>query len=404
MRTWGGDGRGGRYKAVVLVAAAAVVVIGGVAAAVRLTANSHVTGTQSGSSSRVVSVTSSFRAVTSVTPPVAVSKCTSPAEFTYSGTLSATAPGTMKYEWVYSSGKPGPVQTVSFPGAGHKTVTGGTVRSRRAGGGWGEIKMISPVAQTSNKAAYKLLCGDRSVGGITATAAITPAARTVSCGTAPPAVTVTITGAIETSRAEKVTYYWAQSDGTDSAPVTLTFTRPGTQAVEPLTVTPPGAPGSGTAVLVVTSPVTTASSPATYTLTCTAPASQPTASQTAPPAPSGTVPATRSAPGGTSGTSPPMSIAVNAPATAPLGQPYSGTVTVTGGDGDYTWSAVSDLPQGLTATADGATLTISGTPTPADTVTDANPPRPGVFEVTATVFDSSTSASRGFPILVSAAS
>lgn len=58
-----------------------------------------------------------------------------------------------------------------------------------------------------------------------------------------------------------------------------------------------------------------------------------------------------------------MSIAVNAPTTASVGQPYSGTLTVTGGDGHYTWSAVSGLPAGLTATANGATLTITGTPT-----------------------------------------
>ena len=41
-------------------------------------------------------------------------------------------------------------------------------------------------------------------------------------------------------------------------------------AVAPLTITPPGDPGSGQAVLVVTSPVAAASSPATYTLTCKA--------------------------------------------------------------------------------------------------------------------------------------
>ena len=42
-------------------------------------------------------------------------------------------------------------------------------------------------------------------------------------------------------------------------------------AVAPLTITPPSDPASGQAVLVVTSPVAAASSPATYTLTCKAP-------------------------------------------------------------------------------------------------------------------------------------
>ena len=42
-------------------------------------------------------------------------------------------------------------------------------------------------------------------------------------------------------------------------------------AVDPLTITPHGDPASGEAVLVVTSPVAAASSPATYTLSCTPP-------------------------------------------------------------------------------------------------------------------------------------
>lgn len=60
-------------------------------------------------------------------------------------------------------------------------------------------------------------------------------------------------------------------------------------------------------------------------------------------------------------TLPPVRATVNAPATAHVGQAYSGTVTATGGDGTYNWSAMS-LPPGLTATAHGATLTISGAP------------------------------------------
>jgi hypothetical protein len=207
--------------------------------------------------------------VANVTPPVAATDCTAPSTFAYSGTLSATAPGTVKYQWVYSSGQPGPVRTVDFTAVGQDRVTGGTVTAKTAGGGWGEIKVISPVARTSGKAANKLLCSGSSVGGVTVTAAVTPAARTASCATATPAFTAT--GLVEASRAENVTYYWAQSNGQDSAPATLTFTGPGTRSAAPLTITPPAASGAGEAVLVVTSPVTAASAPATYTLTCKAP-------------------------------------------------------------------------------------------------------------------------------------
>lgn len=60
-------------------------------------------------------------------------------------------------------------------------------------------------------------------------------------------------------------------------------------------------------------------------------------------------------------TLPPVRATVNAPATAYVGQPYSGTVTATGGDGTYNWSSTFLAP-GLTATAHGATLAISGAP------------------------------------------
>jgi Putative Ig domain len=64
-----------------------------------------------------------------------------------------------------------------------------------------------------------------------------------------------------------------------------------------------------------------------------------------------------------------LTVTSNVPATATVGTAYSGTVTVSGGKGTYTWDAVSGLPAGLTASASGATLTISGTPTTAGSFT-----------------------------------
>jgi hypothetical protein len=64
-----------------------------------------------------------------------------------------------------------------------------------------------------------------------------------------------------------------------------------------------------------------------------------------------------------------MSITSGAATTATVGHAYSGRVTVTGGNGTYTWGAVSGLPAGLTSSASGGTLTISGTPTTAGTST-----------------------------------
>jgi hypothetical protein len=376
-----------------------------------------------------------------VTPPVAASKCATPTSFTYNGTLTATAQGTVKYQWVYSSGKPGPVQTVSFAGAGHKAVAGETVKTKTAGTGWAELKMISPVALTSNKASYKLLC-NTGASQIGASASVQVPASNTTCPATPP--NLTATGSISDTKAGTVTYYWAQSDGQDSAPATLTFTAAGTMAVAPLTITPPGDPGSGDAVLVVTSPVAAASSPATYALTCTAPKTPPlTLAATASVSPasqtltsctaaaptftfSGTISDNKAGtvsyfwklPSGNSAahtlnfakagsqavsttykptsdtasgsgsivvTSPAsatsnaaaftlacgaaLAITNNAPKTATVGTAYSGTVTVSGGKGTYTWGAVTGLPAGVTAKASGGTLTISGTPTAAGTFT-----------------------------------
>jgi len=453
--SWFGGGRGRKRKALTIAAigTAAVVVVGSVATAVTLKEKSNHKSNVN-SSSQVATITPSFKAVASVTPPVAASKCVTPSSFTYSGTLTATAPGTLKYQWVYSSGKPGPVQTVSFTSAGNKTVSGETVKTKKAGGGWAELKVVSPVKLTSNKASYKLLC-NKGASQIGASASVQVPASTTTCPATPPKLTAT--GSIADTKAGTVTYYWALSDGTNSAPATLTFTAPGTMAVAPLTITPPSDPGSGQAVLVVTSPVAAASNPATYTLTCkAAPPLSLTATTSVSPAsqtlksctdavptftfsgtisdnkpgtvsyhwklPSGngaaqtlnftkpgsaTVAATykptsttASGSGAIVITSPgsvtsnaaaftltcgaALALTNNAPKTATVGTAYSGTVTVSGGKGTYTWAAVTGLPAGLKATAGGATLTISGTPTAA-----------GSFTIPLSVHDSGTPQGSG---------
>jgi eukaryotic-like serine/threonine-protein kinase len=441
----GGGGRRRRLVVIASIAAAAVIVLGAIVTAVTLSGGGD-KARLSGAGAPGLPV---YSAEANVTPPVAASTCAAPTAFTYSATISAAAAGAVNYQWVYSSGEPGPVRVVSFTGAGNRVVTGGTVKVKQAGDGWAELKLLSPVPRTSGKATYKLLCG-ASRGGITATAAVQPATRTASCVTAPPAFTAD--GSITAAKAETVSYYWAQSDGKNSPLATLTFAGPGTLAAKPLTIIPQPASGSGEAVLVVTGPVVAASGPATYTLSCAAPrtpvtnptrpitstalsatASVSPASQSlsscsaAAPTftfsgmitdskagtvgyhwqlPSGRGPAqtlifsragtqtvsTAYTPGSDTGsgsgtlviTSPGavssnaaafalscgqgLGITNDAPTVAQDGQNYSGTVTVSGGTSPYTWS-VTGLPAGLTASGDGATLTISGDPRAAGTFT-----------------------------------
>ncbi len=64
----------------------------------------------------------------------------------------------------------------------------------------------------------------------------------------------------------------------------------------------------------------------------------------------------------------PSTIPATLPSTATVNVAYSGTVVASGGSGNYSWT-VTGLSDGLTSSSSGGTLTISGTPTAAATVT-----------------------------------
>ena len=344
-----------RHKRAVVVGAAAslAVVVGLATTAVALSGGGHSTpraataaATSSPSSSPagtptppVVTVNASFQAVATAVPPVAVTSCAKPTTFTYSSAITASAAGTVSYRWLYSSGKPSAVRTLRFAAAGTAQVAGGVARVKKAGTGWAELQIMTPAAQHSNKAAYRLLCKKpgSQPGQVTATAAVTPTTRSVACGSAPPFFT--FTGTITASKAEQVSYYWALSDGTTSGAATLTFAAPGTQAVPPFTVTPPADTGTEAAELVVTSPVPAVSNTATYTVACTTT-------------------------GGGGHKYPALAIATSGLPGGTQGKSYSAALSATGGDGSYTWTATG-LPKGLGI--NGGTGTISGTPAGAGT-------------------------------------
>jgi eukaryotic-like serine/threonine-protein kinase len=290
-------------------AAVAALVVLGAAGAVALSRSSDKVQLSSTSSA-------AFTAQVTATPPVAASKCTTATTFAFAGTVTAVQPGTLSYQWLYSTGKLGPVQTLSFAAAGDQAVNGGTVSARKSSSGWAEIKMLAPAGKTSNRATYKLLCGSTANSDVALSAAVSPAAQTVSsCGAAAPSLTAS--GSVTSKKAGKVSYYWALGNGTDSAASTVTFAAPGTKAIAPMTITPPALPASGEAVLVVTSPVSAASSPAPYRVSCTVPVTvAPTTSAHATPPPSVKTSASTSASPGKS-TAPPTKPASTPPTTPP---------------------------------------------------------------------------------------
>ena len=144
-----------------------------------------------------------------------------------SGTVTATQPGSLYYQWLYSTGKQGPVETLKFTAPGNAQVSGGTVEASKAGQGWAEIEVISAIPKISNQATYQLLCTVAN-SGVVLSASVQPKAQTVSsCAEAPP--TLTADGSIKVKKAESVRYYWALADGQHSTTGTVTFKRPGTR-------------------------------------------------------------------------------------------------------------------------------------------------------------------------------
>jgi tRNA A-37 threonylcarbamoyl transferase component Bud32 len=354
-------------KRAVFTTAAVVIAVGAITvSAVALTGGSGNPGSKTSTKVSTVAggrsatppplASATFDAVVTANPPVAISACTTPTTFTYRADLTATAAGTVSYKWVYSTGKSGPVRMATFTAPGTRTISGGSVQAKTTSTGWAAIRIVSPAVLT-NKASYRLMCTAGS-GTIALSADVTPTTRTVACGSAPPSFT--LTGLISSTRAGTVTYHWALSDGATSPAATLTFTGPGTQAVQALTVTPPADTANGGGMLVVTSPGTATSNPADYSLTCTATGTK---------------------------TGPKLSIQTSKLPSAQVGTPYSENVAATGGDGDYTWSA-SGLPPGLSLSSGGM---ISGTPTKGGqypislTVKDGESPTPQTATGTVTI-------------------
>jgi serine/threonine-protein kinase len=117
--------RRARRKVLTFVSVAAVAVI--VLVAVGVVALSRKSDNVQLSSSSAPA----FAASVTVTPAVAASKCTGATTFTYGGTVTATEPGTLSYQWLYSSGKQGPAQTLSFAAAGDSRLAAEPSRSAR---------------------------------------------------------------------------------------------------------------------------------------------------------------------------------------------------------------------------------------------------------------------------------
>ena len=269
--------RRARRKLVVLGSVAALIVVAAAGTGAVLLPK------KSGVQLQSVSKVSAEQLSTQISPtnPVVAAKCTTPTTFTFTGTITYLQPGEVSYQWVYSSGRADPVQTLNFVQPGALTVTDGSVATSTAGNGWAQLKvLLNPGAKVSNRAAYSLLCSTAN-SDISLSVHMTPAAQSyASCSVPRPAVTAL--GNITSKNAGVVTYYWVRSDGTRTKPAQLTFNGPGTLAAKSLMFLAP-VPSSGNVELVVTKPAVATSTPAAYKVTCAGGAAQPGATAPAGP-------------------------------------------------------------------------------------------------------------------------
>lgn len=172
-----GGGNRGRRKTLVFASVAAVLLVAGVAAGAVMLKKPPVKVALSSVGA------GSVAAQISGTPPTVVSKCHTPATFTFTGAITDQKKGSVSYQWQYSSGKPGPVQTLNFTTPGKQNVTSGRVTTSTAGTGWAQLGMLlNSGTKTSNKVTYSLRCssakGAQPPAGAPTAAAPTGAAPT----------------------------------------------------------------------------------------------------------------------------------------------------------------------------------------------------------------------------------
>ncbi len=88
-----------------------------------------------------------------VSPPNYEGPC--PATLTIAGSITATAPGTVQYQWLRDGTDIGPLESITFSEAGQQTVS--TVWVTSNGGNY-QLIIISPNSIVSNQVAYSVVC------------------------------------------------------------------------------------------------------------------------------------------------------------------------------------------------------------------------------------------------------
>jgi len=152
--------------------------------------------------------------------PSAYSSTVCSKTFTFTGKITTSRAGTVKYLWERSDGVKSSVGTLSFAKAGTKSVyyswsTTGDYS------GWVRLATTSPEKISSSKASFTETC---TFAVISVTASVSPTSATWD-------QVFTFTGKITVNKAGTVKYKWVRSDGGIGSTQTLTFSKAGTKPV-----------------------------------------------------------------------------------------------------------------------------------------------------------------------------
>lgn len=82
---------------------------------------------------------------------------TCPRRFTFTGTVTASEPGTVTYKWERSDGTATPLETLIFAGSGSLTVVNAWDVPSTVDG-WARLKVMSPNELASNQARFVAVC------------------------------------------------------------------------------------------------------------------------------------------------------------------------------------------------------------------------------------------------------
>jgi PKD repeat protein len=181
------------------------------------------------------------------------------------GTLTASTPGKVTYQWRRDDGSVAGPFSLTAPGTPTPATVSGDTFTPTADSGADTLQILTPTA-ASAKASFTVTCTQPSpTQQLTLKASATPSAPSYTCGTQRPQVTAT--GTIAAAASGTVSYQWVRDDGSVAGPYTLAAgTTPG--AVTADTFTPAADAGSDTLQVLAPSPAATK---AAFTLTCTPP-------------------------------------------------------------------------------------------------------------------------------------